>query len=148
MVDSHLVNSMKKCFIYPNINILTTKSQTALDNCTKSNTVNEFLNSHYPFAGYDSIEEYFLDNNPTEFVNGIVRPLLVVNSDDDMVCLAENIREDFFQSIGGGLLLRTRKGAHLAFNEGILGTGCYLSRVTMDFLDAARIVGGNDEETD
>ena len=43
-----------------------------------------------------------------------------------------------FQSLGGGLLLRTKKGAHIAFNEGIFGTGNYLSRVTMDFLDAAK----------
>jgi len=140
MVDSHILTSMKKCFIRPNKNILSTKSQKALDDCTKSTTINEFLNSHYPFAGYDSIEEYFLANNPMEFVDDIVRPLLVVNSEDDMVCLPENIREDLFQSLGGGLLLRTRKGAHIAFNEGIFGTGCYLSRVTMDFLDAAKTV--------
>merc|ERR1711981_823717 len=119
MVDSHILTSMKKCFVHPNKNILRTKSRSALENCTNSNTINEFLNSHYPFAGYDTLDEYFLDNNPMEFVDAIVRPLLVVNSEDDMVCLAENIREDLFQSLGGGLLLRTRKGAHIAYNEGI-----------------------------
>ena len=138
VVDRHILNSMKKCFIRPNKEILSTKSRTAYENCTNANTINEFVNSHYPFAGYDTLEDYFKDNNPMEFVDGIVRPLLVVNSEDDMVCLPENIREDLFQSLGGGLLLRTKKGAHIAFNEGIFGTGNYLSRVTMDFLDTAR----------
>jgi len=138
MVDNHILTSMKKCFIRPNKNILSTKSIAAYEKCNEAKTINEFVNSHYPFAGYDTLEEYFLDNNPMEFVDGIVRPLLVVNSEDDMVCLKENIREDLFQSLGGGLLLRTKKGAHIAFNEGIFGTGNYLSRVTMDFLDAAR----------
>lgn len=140
MVDSHILTSMKKCFIRPNKNILSTKSQTALDNCTQATTINEFVNSHFPFAGYDTLDEYFKDNNPMEFVDDIVRPLMVVNSEDDMVCLPENIREDLFRSLCGGLLLRTRKGAHIAFNEGVLGTGCYLSRISMDFLDAARRV--------
>jgi len=137
-VDNHILTSMKKCFIRPNKNILSKKSKTAFEKCNEAKTINEFVNSHYPFAGYDTLEEYFLDNNPMEFVDGIVRPLMVVNSEDDMVCLPENIREDLFQTLGGGLLLRTKKGAHIAFNEGIFGTGNYLSRITMDFLDAAR----------
>eukprot|EP00092_Neocalanus_flemingeri_P027679 GFUD01030044.1.p1 GENE.GFUD01030044.1~~GFUD01030044.1.p1 ORF type:complete len:608 (+),score=112.93 GFUD01030044.1:51-1826(+) len=140
MVDRHILTSMKKCFIRPNKNILSTKSQTALENCTQATTIDEFLSVHFPFAGYDTLEEYFCDNNPMEWVEGIVRPVMIVNSEDDMVCLPKNIREDIITSLGGVLLLRTRKGAHIAFNEGILGTGCYLSRITMDFLDAARLV--------
>jgi len=140
LVDNHILGSMKKCFIKPNEKILESKSTAALECCLNSTTINEFVSSHVPFAGYNTLEEYFDDNNPMEFVDGIRRPLMVVNSEDDMVCLKENIREDLFESLGGGLLLRTRKGAHIAFNEGVFGTGCYLSRITMDFLDAAKKV--------
>ena len=38
----------------------------------------------------------------------------------------------------GAVLLRTPRGSHISFNEGLLGTRCYLSRVTMDFLDSAK----------
>jgi len=148
VVDKHILASMKKCFIRPNKNILSTKSQSALDNCSQATTINEFISAHFPFAGYDSLEEYFIDNNPMEWVKGIVRPVMIVNSEDDMVCLPGNIREDVITSLGGALLLRTKKGAHIAFNEGIFGTGCYLSRITMDFLDAARVEEGTRERTD
>ena len=140
VVDSRILTSMKKCFIRPNKNILSTKSQTALDNCSQATTIEDFVSAHFPFAGYDTLEEYFLDNNPMEWVEEVVRPVLIVNSEDDMVCMPENIREDVLSSVGGALLLRTKKGSHIAFNEGIWGTGCYLSRIAMDFLDAARMV--------
>ena len=68
----------------------------------------------------------------------IKTPLLLVNSEDDIVCLAENIREDLVRSNPSTLLLRTAKGSHISFNEGIFGQGCYLSRVTMDYLDTIK----------
>ena len=74
----------------------------------------------------------------TIWVDGIVRPTLIINSEDDMVCLPENIREDVVLEHGGALLLRTRRGSHIAFNEGLLGQGDYLSRVSMDFLESAK----------
>ena len=40
----------------------------------------------------------------------------------------------------GALLLRTKLGSHISFNEGIFGTGCYLSRISMDFLETIRIL--------
>ena len=57
-------------------------------------TIHEFLLAHHPFAGSASAEQYFLDNNPMEWVEKVARPTLIVNSEDDMVCLQENIRED------------------------------------------------------
>ena len=68
----------------------------------------------------------------------IKTPLLLVNSEDDIVCLAENIREDLVRSNPSTLLLRTAKGSHISYNEGLYGQGCYLSRVTMDYLDTVR----------
>ena len=36
----------------------------------------------------------------------MARPTLIVNAEDDMVCLAENIREDIVAALPGALLLR------------------------------------------
>ena len=86
------------------------------------------------------MEDYYKDSNPMNWVDGIVRPVLVINSEDDMVCLPENIREDVVLSLGGALLLRTKRGTHIAYNEGLLGQGNYMSRVAMDFLESSRAV--------
>ena len=86
------------------------------------------------------MEDYYKDSNPMNWVDGIVRPVLVINSEDDMVCLPENIREDVVLSLGGALLLRSKRGTHIAYNEGLLGQGNYMSRVAMDFLESARAV--------
>lgn len=139
-VDSHILASMKRLFIWPNAEILSSKSLSAFHDCCSANTIHEFLLAHWQFSGCDSVEQYFQQNNPMEWVARMARPTLIINSEDDMVCLAENIREDIIGSLPGAMLLRTQRGSHIAFNEGLLGTGNYLSRVTMDFLDAARAV--------
>ena len=36
----------------------------------------------------------------------VARPTLIVNAEDDMVCLAENIREDIVAALPGAVLLR------------------------------------------
>ena len=65
-------------------------------------------------------------------------PLLVVTAEDDMICARETVVDKDFQKNGGCLLLRTKRGSHLAFNTGAMGTGTYLNEVVLDFLDAAR----------
>ena len=79
-------------------------------------------------AGFDTSEAYYEDSNPMNWVDGILRPTLLINSEDDMVCLPENIREDVVLDHGGALLLRTERGSHIAYNEGRVGDGvdfCY-----------------------
>ena len=58
--------------------------------------------------------------------------MLVFNSDDDLVCLRDNIREDWFvndQNDDMVMLLRTTRGAHLAFNESVFSFSNYVYRV-------------------
>lgn len=137
-VDNHLLASIKKQFIIKNYELLGTCSQEALIACSQAKTVQEFFDAHYPFAGFSSMEEYYKDSNPMNWVSGIQRPTLLVNSEDDMVCLPDNIREDVILEHGGALLLRTKRGSHIAYNEGLLGQGNYLSRVSLDFLESSR----------
>merc|ERR1711874_764745 len=109
----------------------------------QAQTIEQFVEAHVTLAGSSSVKEYYEDSNPMAWVGSIVRPLLIINSEDDMVCLPENIREDVVLDHGGALLLRTEKGAHIAFNEGALGQGNYLSRVSLDFLESARNLHNN-----
>ena len=139
LVDSQLLSVVKNHFISKNINILFKKSKDAVEKCFEARNTHEFLTAHYPFAGFDSEEQYFASNNPMEWVETIARPLMLVNSEDDMVCLPQNIQEDVIRGLGGALLLRTSHGSHIAFNEGAFGTGSYLARITMEFLETARL---------
>ena len=42
----------------------------------------------------------------------------------------DNIREDVVLGLGGALLLRTSHGSHIAYNEGLLGQGAFLPRIS------------------
>ena len=137
-VDSYILQSMKNRFLNKNTEILKASAPAALAGCQEAQTIEQFVEAHVTLAGSNSVSEYYEDSNPMAWVGSIVRPLLIINSEDDMVCLPENIREDVVLDHGGALLLRTQKGAHIAFNEGALGQGNYLSRVSLDFLESAR----------
>ena len=142
-VDSYILQSMKNRFLHNNTEILGAAQPAALARCQQAQTIVQFMEAHVTFAGSSSVPEYYEDSNPMAWVSSIVRPLLIINSEDDMVCLPENIREDVVLDHGGALLLRTQKGAHIAFNEGALGQGNYLSRVSLDFLESARNLKNN-----
>lgn len=136
-IDKHILNSMKRLFIRPNQEVLSAHSMDGLINCSNSSTVSEFIEAHIPFTGCSSLTSYYSLHNPVEHLAKVKTPLLIVNSEDDVACLAENIREDIVRATPGILLLRTPRGSHISFNEGLLGTGCYLSRISMDFLESA-----------
>ena len=41
-----------------------------------------------------------------------------------------------------------RRGSHIAYNEGLLGQGSYLPRISLEFLQAARQVLGSKADSD
>jgi predicted alpha/beta-fold hydrolase len=145
-VDRHILGSMKRLFLRPNEALLSAAHPAAWAACRDATTIHQFLLGHVAFAGCADPEQYFAEHNPMAWVGKVARPTLLLNSEDDIVCLAENIREDVVGSLPGALLLRTKRGSHIAYNEGLLGTGCYMSRITMDFLQAAREVGAEGEK--
>ena len=92
-MDRHLLDSCKHLFLNKNSDILIENSPEAFETCSRARNVQEFFDSHHTFAGFQTIEDYYEDSNPMNWVEGIVRPTLVINSEDDMVCLPENIRD-------------------------------------------------------
>jgi len=139
LVDKSLLKGVKRLFIHPNSEVLGMHCFESLEMCVKANTLDEFMRSHAVYAGCTSAEDYFKQNNPMEWIGQVSVPLLVVNSEDDMVCLPQNIREDLFKyKYGNALLLKTKRGSHIAYNEGMFGTGDYLPRISLEFLQAAR----------
>jgi len=138
-VDKHLLDNVKRLFIHRNAEVLGMHCMESLEKCVKASTLDEFVRSHYVFAGCSSIEEYYQQHNPMEWISKVSTPMLIVNSEDDMVCLKSNIRDDLVRyKYGNACLLKTKRGSHIAYNEGLLGLGSYLPRVSLDFLEAAR----------
>jgi predicted alpha/beta-fold hydrolase len=144
VADRYMVRSLKRTFLEGNEELLRAHDAAAFEACERATSLCEFIGAHAPFAlGVESAgeNEYFEACNPMKHYTGCATPLLFVNAEDDMVCAKRHIREDLVRSTAGVALLRTKRGSHVAFNEGLLGQGSFLSRVTFDFLDAARDAG-------
>jgi len=138
-MDKFLLQSVKKRFLSHTEELLKEAFPESFEACQNAKSIEEFMEAHYPFAGYDSLAEYLEDCNPLQkWIPRIVRPTLLVSADDDMICTKENIKEEMVTALAGSLLIRTQRGSHIAFNEGLFGQGNYLSRISFDFLDAAR----------
>ena len=74
-VDKHILGSMKRLFLKPNLAILNEKSPEALQDCSAATTIHEFLHAHWPFSGAASLEEYWAENNPMEWVDKVDLPI-------------------------------------------------------------------------
>jgi predicted alpha/beta-fold hydrolase len=141
--ERYMVRAMKRTFIIPNRDVLRADNPDAFDACLRARSMSEFVDAHAPFALRDATAgaaEYYAACNPMAHYQGMDRPVLFLNSEDDMVCDPRNIREDLVRQTPGVALLRTLRGSHVAFNDGLLGQGSFSARVAFDFLGAAREV--------
>jgi predicted alpha/beta-fold hydrolase len=147
LAERYMVNALKATFLEPNEALLRAAYPAAFDACLAADTLTQFIAAHAPFALSDEgagEEAYYEACNPMKRYSGVAVPLLFINSDDDMVCSKRHIREDLVKSTPGVALVRTKRGSHVAFNEGLLGMSSFLGRVAFDFLDSARVVADED----
>ncbi|MCB1142813.1 MAG: alpha/beta fold hydrolase [Leptospiraceae bacterium] len=86
-----------------------------------SNNIGEFQDRIHSFAGFDSKEEYYRLSNPINVIHNIKTPLLVLNSEDDPICVDENVQENlhWVDKLPHSTLIHTKRGSHIAFFEGI-----------------------------
>jgi len=138
-LDYYLTQGLKSYFVNTPENrpLLEKYSQSAFDKVNKTSSIGEFMKSAYPYAGCDSEEQFFAENNPMNFVFGNTTPCLVLNAEDDFLCMKENIRTDLADSIQHFVLVVTKYGSHIAYNE--IGGTNYMWRVTLDFFENVRL---------
>jgi predicted alpha/beta-fold hydrolase len=110
--------------------------EDATEKCLKATTLLDFVHCHYRFAGHATLSEYWKWHNPMSHYTGVKRPVLILNSDDDLVCVKENIREDLASEELNSLLIRTKYGSHVAYSEGWFGESNYMVRLSLDFMEA------------
>lgn len=85
-----------------------------------ANDLAELQSYMHHFSGHASYDDYLTQCNPATVMQHITTPLLVINADDDPVCVRENVEEhlDVVLEMDKTLLVRTQKGSHCTFYEG------------------------------
>jgi len=151
LAESAMLSNIKKRFIYRNERLLRSWDSSAVDACLEARSLVELLEAHAPFAMRErgaTGAAYLAAHDPMEDRRGIAVPVLLLNAQDDFVCPAELARPEIVvNEQPGALLLITRSGSHVAFNEGRFARGSFHSRVSFDFLDAALATANSLPET-
>ena len=142
LAEQAMVGGIKKKFLRgENEAVLRTWDADAFERCVNASSLPEFMAAHAPFALRDreaTADDYYAAHDPMADRQGVAVPTLLLNAEDDFVCPAELARPDVIvDEQPGALLLVTKSGSHVAFNEGPLARGAFHLRISFDFLDAA-----------
>ena len=138
----HQVKSIQSAFLRgKNRDLLRAWDAAAYERCISARSLTELMDAHAPFAMRDHTAtsiEYYAAHSPMADRGGVAVPTLLLNAEDDFVCPASLARPDLIVAEQpGALLLVTRRGSHVAFNEGWLARGAFHLRISFDYLDAA-----------
>jgi predicted alpha/beta-fold hydrolase len=102
-----------------------------------------FHERYHELAGCRDTEEYLERSNPVLVFATVAVPVLVINADDDPVCVAQNAREhvETLRRIPDALMVRTARGSHCGYHEGWTARS-WAHRLMAQYLLAAADVGG------
>lgn len=116
------------------------------DACLAARDLAAFHEHLYELAGRSDLADYLACSNPMVVFDDIAVPVLVINADDDPVCVGENARDhvDAIRRVPDALMVRTARGSHCAFHEGWTARS-WANRLMADYLLAAAAVGAGTE---
>lgn len=85
-----------------------------------ANNLAEFYDHIYELAGHDDRTAYSKASNPMHVFEGISKPLMILNSEDDPVCKIENAwpHLELIKRKTNMVLVTTARGSHCAHYEG------------------------------
>ena len=140
LAEAAMLKQITATFVKRNEQLLRAWDSTAVDACLAAESLPEMLAAHAPFAmrarGATGAG-YLAAHDPLADRHGIAVPILLLNAEDDFVCSIDLAQPDVVAEKAGALLLVTRSGSHVAFNEGLFGSRTFHTRASFDFLDAA-----------
>lgn len=116
--DRYLTRALLRFFVEPHRDKL--GSLPSFDACARATSMAEFHDHLWSLAGFDSPEDYYTRSNPMTVARDIEVPLLVLNTQDDPVCVARNLHEqlDTLQHLSRVTVALTKHGGHCGFFEG------------------------------
>jgi len=90
---------------------------------SESRSIGEFQDRLHILSGYESKDEYYQNSNPIHVVGNIQTSLMILNSEDDPICVNLNVVENLFwlERLPKTILVKTKRGSHIAFFEGWKG---------------------------
>ena len=140
LAEAAMLKQIKASFVRRNEQLLRQWDSAAVDACLEAKSLPEMLAAHAPFAmrahGATGAD-YLAAHDALADRHGIAVPILLLNAEDDFVCSIDLAQPDVVAEKPGALLLVTRSGSHVAFNEGLFGGRTFHTRASFDFLDAA-----------
>ena len=85
-------------------------------------TIAAYQAAAYALEGYESVEAMYEKTNPMAVADNIRTPMLVLNAEDDPVCVWQNVVDNLhiFDGPHDRLLVSTSHGSHCAHLEGML----------------------------
>lgn len=113
-----ITKELQRALVLPNAAVL--DRSPGFRACLAARDLAEFHEQLYALAGRSNADDYFAHSNPMLVAERIAVPLLVVNADDDPVCVADNARDhiELIKRIPNALLVQTERGSHCAHFEG------------------------------
>ncbi|MGH8444222.1 MAG: YheT family hydrolase [Solimonas sp.] len=113
-----VAETLKQKFVAPNAALFGHLPTYA--RCLAAGDLAEFQDHVYEMAGCASLEDYLALANPMAVFEGIAKPILVINADDDPLCVVQNTLDhaETVARIENALLVRTARGSHCAHFEG------------------------------
>jgi predicted alpha/beta-fold hydrolase len=112
------------------------------DACLAAEDLAGFHERAYELAGCADPADYLARSNPVLVFDTVAVPVLVINADDDPVCVQENARDhvDTIRRLPDALMVRTVRGSHCAFLEGWRARS-WGNRLMANYLLAAEAIG-------
>jgi predicted alpha/beta-fold hydrolase len=106
--------------------------------CLETQDLAQFHERAYELAGCTDLADYLARSNPVLVFDTVAVPVLVINADDDPVCVIDNARDhvDTIRHVPDALMVRTARGSHCAFLEG-WAPRSWANRLMADYLLAA-----------
>lgn len=124
---------LKQKFLAPNAAVL--GHLETYSRCIAAGNLAELHEQIYEIAGCSSHADYLQRSNPVDVFEQIAKPLLVLNADDDPLCVMQNTLDhaETVTRLQNALLVRTARGSHCAHYEGWTA-GSWSNRLIADYL--------------
>lgn len=133
-----MARKLVRQFVTPNRQAL--PHLPSLASLEDAQSLDEFHRHLYECAGYPS-QQAFLDNcNPMMVMEKVSVPLLVLNAEDDPVCVVGNVRDhqQAMARMPRTLLAVTTRGSHCAYLAGLTARS-WAHYLAADFLQAVHV---------
>ena len=113
-----MTKKLLKTFILPNAS--TFRAFESYTKLVAARDLEMFHRHLYQCAGYESYDAFIAACNPVNVMDQVKIPVLILNAEDDPVCVAENVDEHKadIAKLPSVILAVTRKGSHCAHYAG------------------------------